>query len=231
MTDDELPGWDYDPPEGLSAIQAIVGEMAAMYVGNDPRFRNAFRAFCDDRDHDHDWRLAFLEVIVLLGDGLLASQGQALAHSRLQGSVARQNSPSRRSSDDHTDRPDGVEQLEQPDPGILALRYLPESVQNAEDANIQRLRYIGRARGPGRRHRPSGSRHLGHGRCRESRDRGHVQITEYLGPALAGARGRIIHIMTEPIEQLEQLGIRRRLRADDPWRSAQASSTPACGRV
>lgn len=43
-----------------------------------------------------------------------------------------------------------IEQLEQPDPrGILALRYLPESVQNAEDAthhNDYALRIGSRAR-------------------------------------------------------------------------------------
>jgi hypothetical protein len=62
----------------------------------------------------------------------------------------------------------GVEQLEQPDPrGILALRYLPESVQNAEDAthhNDYALRI-----GPRTRTRPATDterlllEHLGHG--------------------------------------------------------------------
>lgn len=48
----------------------------------------------------------------------------------------------------------GVEQLEQPDPrGILALRYLPESVQNCEDAT-HHSDYVQRV-GPRTRVRPA----------------------------------------------------------------------------
>ena len=83
MIIDDVP----DEPEGLSALQALVGELAVMYVGHDPRFRDAFRQFCADRDADNSWRVACLELLVLLSDGLLASQGQRLTHVRLVGSV------------------------------------------------------------------------------------------------------------------------------------------------
>lgn len=64
-----------------------LGEISALYMDADPRFRGAYRAFGDDRDADGSWRLAFLELLVLLGDARLQAEGRQLALARLRSDV------------------------------------------------------------------------------------------------------------------------------------------------